>query len=308
MDEALKDPKIPDSEKAKIRLAQQAKQFAESDLGLTPSKNYTDYVPLNRPYVVYAVNAAEKWNLKSYLWSFPFVGEVPYKGYFDQGNANAEATDMEFKGYDTYVRGVSAYSTLGYFRDALLSSMTRYEDHDLVDTIIHESTHATLYIKSSADFNERLAVFVGHLGTERFYLNREGPDSKTLKLIRNENTDEILFSEFIKHEIEDLQAWYQDPQNSHSDASRTERLKLIQENFLIQLKPKLKTEMYSWFDKAKLNNARLMLFKTYLADLHDFENLFVLCEKDLSRFLKTCKGLEKSSRPEVELKQLKTCL
>jgi predicted aminopeptidase len=313
MDEALKDPQIPEAEKSKIRLAQQAKQFAESDLGLTASKNYTDYVPLKRSSVVYAVNAAEKWKLKSYLWDFPFVGTVPYKGYFAEADARSEAQSMSDKGYDTYVRGVSAYSTLGYFRDSLLSSMTKASDHNLVNTIIHETTHATLYIESNADFNERLAVFVGNLGTEKFYQMKEGPNSKTLLLIKSENQDEALFAKFIAREIELLDLWYKDLEASKDSAEKKEdqrkqRLRLVQEHFLTELKPQLKSDLYSSFDKISLNNARLMLYKTYLSDLSDFENLYKLCQQNLGIFLAQCKSLEKSKTPEQDLKKIKTCL
>ena len=305
-DEALKDPKISENEKTKIRLVQQVKQFAESDLGLKATHNYTDYVPLGRDSVVYAVNASEKWQLKNFLWNFPFVGSVPYKGYFNEPDALEEAKSLENKNYDTYVRGVSAYSTLGYFRDSLLSSMTQYKDYDLVNTIIHETTHTTLYLEGNADFNERLAVFVGNIGTERFYLMKEGPNSPTLALIKNINEDELLFSRFIKRELEDLQVWYENSKSKDEEV-RKNRLRQIQEDFLLQLKPQLKSENYAHFDKVKLNNARLMLYKTYLSDLSEFARLFEFCKKDLTEFLKKCKGLDSSKNPEEDLKKISTC-
>ena len=163
---------------------------------------------LDGPYVTYVVSAAPKDELVAYKWWFPIVGSLPYKGFPEPTGAHAEADELNKKGLDAYIRGVSAYSTLGWFSDPILSSMLEYKDYDLVDTIIHETVHATIYIKSEADFNERLAVFIGHKGTEAFYRQREGQDSKTLKAMADDTYDERLFSEFIFGEMHDLEAWY----------------------------------------------------------------------------------------------------
>jgi predicted aminopeptidase len=186
IEDVLKDPKIKPEIKRKLRLAQKAEQFAEQELGLKPTDNYESYVELNRPYVVYAVNASYKNRLEGYTWHFPIIGDVPYKGFFSLEDAKEEEKLLLKKNLDTYLRGVTAYSTLGWFDDPILSSMMSYSDHYLVETIIHETVHATIYIKDNADFNEQLASFLGAKGAEKFYLKHEGPDSKTLKNIKKE--------------------------------------------------------------------------------------------------------------------------
>jgi predicted aminopeptidase len=303
IEKALLDDKITEKEKEKIRLAQKAREFAIHHVGLTENKNYTDYVSLDRPYVTYVVSAAEKWELKKYEWSYPFLGKMPYKGYFNEADAKNEEQQLQKQGLDTYLRGVSAYSTLGWFRDPLLSSMTiHYKDHDLVNTIIHETVHATLYIKNSTDFNERMAVFVGNTATEDFYRDLEGPSSPTLKLIQEENTDEKLFSTFISKELEALKAWYQTAEKSES--VKAERLKQIQERYKKQVLPRMKTDSYRKFTEIDLNNARLLIYETYVADLSDFEKLFSKVGKDYRKFLDLCKTLEKHPKPEAGLKNL----
>jgi predicted aminopeptidase len=204
IEEALKDPKLTDEQKHKLKLAEEAHDFAESDLGLAHTKSYTTFVQLNRPYVTYVLSAAPKNELQAYKWWYPVVGSLPYRGFFDPESAKDEAEKMKAKGFDVYVRGVSAYSTLGWFSDPVLSSMLGYRDYDLVDTVIHETVHATIYIKSEADFNERLAVFFGNKGTQEFYKKREGPESKTLKDIASDHADEKLFADFIFKEIKKL--------------------------------------------------------------------------------------------------------
>jgi predicted aminopeptidase len=302
-EKALQDPTLSETDKKKIRLAQEAHEFAINDLHLKQTKSYTTFVKLDRDYVTYVVSASPKWELKHYLWSYPFVGSLPYKGYFNEKDAKAEADGMKSKDYDTYMRGVSAYSTLGYFDDPLLSSMLGYSDADLVNTVIHETVHTTLYIKSSADFNERLAVFLGGKGTEMFYLKKEGADSPTLLKIKAENDDDKLFSDFISGEIKSLEAWYKS-QTVHDEAARQARLKLIQTNFTRELLPKLKTENHKAFAKVSLNNARLLVYKTYMQDLSDFQRLYDHVGQDFTKFIDACRSLEKSKHPEEDLKAL----
>jgi len=302
-EKALQDPTLSETDKQKIRLAKEAHDFAETDLHLHHGKSYTTFVKLDRPYVTYVVSASPKWELKHFLWSYPFVGSLPYKGYFNEADAKDEAEGLKQKDYDTYLRGVSAYSTLGYFDDPLLSSMLGYSDEDLVNTVIHETVHATLYIKSSADFNERLAVFLGGKGTEMFYLKKEGADSPTLKKIKDENEDDKLFSDFISAEIKSLEEWYK-KQTVHDESARQARFKEIQADFTKELLPKLKTENHKNFAKVSLNNARLLVYKTYMQDLSDFQVLYDQVGHDFTKFIDTCRTLEKSKHPEEDLKAL----
>lgn len=305
IDEALKDPNISTEEKRKLELAQKARAFAENDLHLKPTQNYTSYVKLDRPYVTYVVSAAYKWELKHYQWSYPFVGKMPYKGYFNEPDAKAEETELKKEDLDTYMRGVSAYSTLGWFKDPLLSSMLRYKDYDLVNTIIHETVHATLYIKHEADFNERLANFLGNKGAELFYLKTEGPDSKTLAEVRKDNEDDKVFSQFISKELKDLDGWYKNlPATERSEEKRMARISEIQTRFKSDILPKMKTNNYEKFTKASLNNAKLLIYKTYMQDLSDFEKLYEISNRDVSVFVSRCKELEGASDPATKLREI----
>lgn len=303
IEQALQDPGIKEEDKQKLKLAQKARLFAEKDLHLKTTKNYTSFVQLDRPYVTYVVSAASKWELKHHLWSYPFVGEMPYKGFFNEPDAKEEEEHLKKQGLDTFRRGVSAYSTLGWFTDPILSSMLNYKDHSLVNTIIHETVHTTIYIKNSADFNERMAVFLGNKGMELFYLKEEGPDSATLKLTLDENFDDRIFSEFISKEISDLESWYKmNPEKN--EANRMNRLHEIQERFTATVFPRMKTKAYSRFSEINLNNARLLNYKTYMQDLSDFEKLYEQVSHDFSRFLEKCFSLENSEKPEEALKAM----
>ena len=305
LEEALEDPALDEAKKKKLRLAREARVFAEQELHLASSKNYTSYVELGRPYVTYVVSAAPKWELKHYQWSYPFMGKMPYKGYFNEADAVEEEKSLQQEDLDTYMRGVSAYSTLGWFNDPILSSMLRYDDYDLVNTIIHETVHATLYIKHAADFNERLATFLGNKGAELFYLKKEGPDSPTLAQIRMENEDNKVFSTFISGELKLLEQWYKNlPASERIEEKRSERIREIQKKFTAEIGPQLKTDNYKKFSDAKLNNARLLVYKTYMQDLGDFESLYNQVGQSYAKFIVSCRGLEKAQDPASELKKM----
>lgn len=303
LEHVLKSDSLNDEQKKKLVLARDAREFAENNLGLAKTDNYKTYVALEKPYVVWNVSAAPKWELKHYYWNFLMVGKVPYKGFFKEELAKEEEEKLRSEGFDTFLRGVTAYSTLGWFDDPILSSMLSYTETDLVNTIIHETVHATLYIKSSADFNERLATFIGNQGAESFYFAREGADSPTVLKIRDELADEKLFSTFISQEIKELSDWYTKATN-HNEELRVKRLREIQDRFVRSVQPKMKTKNYDSFPKITLNNARLNIYKTYLQDLSKFEKLFEKVGRDYRKFIEECKKLEKQKDPEKALEKL----
>ncbi len=302
IEKTLKEKKLPRELRYKLLLSQKAKKFAEHDLNLQSSQNYSTYVKLNRPYVTYVVNAAPKFQLKNHLWQFPIVGQVPYKGFFNESDAKDLSSELRSQGLDTHVRGVSAYSTLGWFDDPLLSSMMRYSRHDLVNTIIHETVHATLYIKNNARFNERLATYIGNLGTQLFYLKTEGPKSPTLRTLQREQHDQKLFSLFISAEIKNLNRWYKSTQKK-TLALKEKKLHQLQMKFKRNTLPKMKTSRFVWFSQNPLNNAKLMLLNAYIGEFSYFEKLYQKHGKNFQLFLKACKSLESSSQPMQDLKK-----
>jgi len=304
---ALQSPDLTADQKRKLELSQLAREFAFTEVHLKRTHNYDTYIDLKRPYITWVVNAAYKWEMKNYEWDFFIIGKAPYKGYYSENDAIEEAATLEKKGFDTNVRGVSAFSMLGKIKDSVLSSMLRYKDHDLVNTIIHESVHATLYIEDNSDFNERMATFVAAKGTELFYRNLEGPNSPTLKIIEAENEDDRLFSVFISAQIKNLKSWYQS-NSEQNEKLRDEQFQKIKDAFKSELSGKLKTKGYDRFINAKMNNATLGLMSTYMEDLSDFDKLYKKSNSDLKTFIEKLMTLEKSEDPVADLKKLTASL
>ena len=246
IDKVLSQPEISDKTREKLLLVKKVRDFCFNDLKLKKTKNYSSFVQLEDRYVSYLLRVAPKYELKSYKWSFPIVGTFPYLGFFDKQDALDEQTKFKNDNYDTYVRGVTAFSSLGWFNDPVLSSMMNYENHDLVNLIIHETVHTTLFIKDNVNFNERLATFLANIGTEMYYQKIEGNDSTTIQLVNQEQIDDKLFSVFITDELKHLKKWYKETDNV-TDELKKNRLQLITDNFDTVLKPKLKTKKYFYY-------------------------------------------------------------
>lgn len=192
----LADPDAPDTLKAKLRFIEEVRRFAVDSLGLSDTKNYrTLYDQQGKP-VMWVVTASEPFALKPKLWDFPVIGEVPYKGYFDEALALRERSALEHDGYDVRIQNPGAWSTLGWFRDPILSGMLEHDEGNLASLIIHELVHSTIFVKDSVEFNENLASFIGDRGAELFLKSRYGADSPEYKQFVNDDGD---FTRFVAH-------------------------------------------------------------------------------------------------------------
>lgn len=163
--------------RAKLAWVPRVLEFAVSRLGLDPGDSYQTYVDTAGEPVSYVVSAAAPLALIPYQWQFPFAGRVGYKGFFDLDEARAEKERLEADGFDTLLTPVQAFSTLGWFRDPILSTMLEKDLPDLVDLLIHESVHRTIYFKAHAAettaYNESLASHVAYEGTLLFLAAHE---------------------------------------------------------------------------------------------------------------------------------------
>jgi len=165
------DPRLA----ARLSLALAARQFASRRLDLPENRSYTGYVALDRPYVVWNVFAAPRYSVEPVRHCFPIAGCVAYRGWFSEAAARKDAATLARRGDDVWVGGVSAYSTLGWFADPILSSMLRWDDDELAGTIFHELAHQRIYAKGDTAFNESFASFVQAEGLRQWRAARGLP-------------------------------------------------------------------------------------------------------------------------------------
>ena len=160
VEEFMRDPSFPDSLKPKLALIQNARQFAIDSLGLNDTKNYSTLYDQKGEELMWLVIACEPFRLVEKRWDFPIVGSFPYKGFFDKAKALKLREDLENEGWDVSIQNPSGWSTLGWFTDPILSGMLRRGEGDLASLIIHEMSHATVFVRDSSEFNETLLSFL----------------------------------------------------------------------------------------------------------------------------------------------------
>ncbi len=170
--EILADDDSPGDLKQRLKIVQEAREFAVDELLLPDNKSYRTYAYLGRESVVWNVFAAPEFSLEPKTWCFPVAGCVAYRGYFAEEAARRKAQSLSDDGFDIVVSGVSAYSTLGRFSDPVLNTMMQWSDEQLVTTIFHELAHQKLYIKGDTAFNESFATAVADIGIKRWLAGR----------------------------------------------------------------------------------------------------------------------------------------
>lgn len=265
-----------------------------SQSGLVPTGSYESFVQLPGRYVVWVVSAAPPLSLEPKRWSFPIVGSVPYLGWFDRHLAKNQAEQLAADGWDTDVRGSTAYSTLGWFSDPVLSSMIDDSDDadgELVNVILHESVHATIYVPNQSEFNEGLATFVGDQLTLSYLAERFGPSADELSSwiegeARGKETRERLHRAY-----KDLKALY--------ESKLPESEKLAQKaEYLARLKVEVKF-------RRPITNATLAGYDTYHGGEQAFGSLLEACGGDTRRLMSVAKEVKESDFDKAQATDLK---
>jgi predicted aminopeptidase len=138
IEDLLGEQKTNEDIKNKLSLALQAREFASKELKLPDNDSYKSYADLERPYVVWSVVATPTYSIKPKQWCFLIVGCLSYRGYFDKQEAEQKAGELKKQGFDVSIAGTTAYSTLGFFDDPLLSTMVRQSESSMIGIIFHE--------------------------------------------------------------------------------------------------------------------------------------------------------------------------
>ncbi|WP_420633565.1 aminopeptidase [Candidatus Palauibacter sp.] len=269
----IHDTTVSRETRDKLRLVLDARDFAERDLGLRAGASYESFAQLHRDTLVLNVLAAPEFALRWKTWWFPIVGHLPYKGYFDFDDARAEAASLAEEGYDVSVRAVSAFSTLGWFPDPIMSTTLRLDSLGLVETVIHEITHSTYFPTGQADFNESFANFVGHRGAIEFFCGAVR-DASACERAHQRWDDTRVFGRFFHSIVEPLEEVYASP--LPDEAKRTAKREVFEEaarRFETEYKPQLAAQ-YGSIDPASLDNAWIISRLLYYTRLDDFERTY----------------------------------
>jgi len=275
IDSLLSDNSLPLREKDFLLTVQDIRNFAVEIIGLEKNKNYSKYIRTPKDHLVDVVSACKADEFSAYKWKFPIFGEFPYKGYYKRKDAEKLSRRMEKKGYDVYIREVDAFSTLGFFADPVYSFMTDYSLYFLANLIIHEQTHASLFLKNQVRFNEELAMFMGMEGALLYISRRNGNSSEVREKIEAYLKDQKTYFSLVEKLRRELEIVY------GSDKNRTEILK-EKERLIQEFKSDIRKNYSSYFDTAlfesvpdqEINNAYILSINRYTGDLSLFYELY----------------------------------
>jgi predicted aminopeptidase len=312
IEKLLADPQTPAALKVKLQLVEELRAFAAKALKLPVDGHYEKYVDVHRRFVVWNVQAAPEFSLEPKRWSYPFVGSLEYHGYFSERGAETYAARLRKNGYDVYVDGVEAYSTLGWFKDPVLNTFIFNAESDLAETIFHELGHQRVFASGDTDFNEAFATTVGQEGTRRWLRARgdqAGREHYQAQLRRTEQ-----FARLIAATRERLQTLYGDELTEAGKvkagrkprATPPEDLRRQKQQLLDRLRNDyghLKTQWggikdYDYWFSRPLNNAQLNTVAAYYDLVPGFERLLAINGGDLEKFCEAVARLAKAPQAE----------
>ena len=260
--EVIEDPTLDAGLKSSLTRVAAIRRFAVDELGLPDNDSYTTYVALDRPYVVWNVVAAEEFSVEPRRWCFPFAGCVAYRGYFDRADAEDFAAELKEQGFDTYTGGSTAYSTLGYFDDPVLSTMVNGGEQYVASVLFHELAHQKVYVKDDSELSEAFAMVVEEVGTERWLMHNA--TAADLERYRQRRARRAQFGELITAQQARLRELYS--HGTPGDEVRAAKARAFDDlrNDYAALKATWggAAEYDAWFAQP-LNNAALASVATY---------------------------------------------
>jgi predicted aminopeptidase len=288
--EATQDPATPAATRRLLSAVGAIKAYAEEQ-GLQPTGSYGRYADLHRPAAAWIVQACAPLSFEVKRWRFPLVGSVPYLGFFDESAAKDYAATLAREGaLDVDVRPARAFSTLGWFSDPILSTMLRTGDDAmgaLANVVLHESVHATVYVKDQSAFDESLASFVADRLTGRWLAIAFGADAPETKAWIEAHGRDRAFVERMHRTYGELEALYQSSRSVPAKIAEKARvLAAVAEELRLARPP---------------NNASLAGYWTYGSGEAAFGRLFTACGENWPRVLQATATLSAGdfSRPQL---------
>ena len=303
-------PQTPAPLRQKLQLVEELRAFAQEKLKLPVNGHYLKYVDVHRPFAVWNVEAAPEFSLEAKAWWYPLVGSLEYRGYFSERAAREYGGRLQRKGYDVFVGGVQAYSTLGWFRDPVLNTFIFDAEADLAETIFHELAHQRVFAHGDTDFNEAFATTVGQEGARRWL--RARADARACQNYLDQLGRTQQFVRLIMETRQRLATLYGDERADGSKARATNKKRGVapeelrrQKKYIMerlqqdyqQLKARWggQSEYDEWFTHT-INNAQLNSVAAYYDFMPGFEKLLASNGGDLESFYQAAKGLAKKPK------------
>ena len=286
----LDNPSTSPEVRQKLQLALDIRRYASQELGLPDNGSYTSYADLKRPFVVWNVVAAEPYSLNPLQHCFPFAGCVVYRGFFKPKVAQEYADKLQEQGYETYLYGVRAYSTLGWFDDPLLNTMLEgTDDLYLAALIFHELTHQVVYVKGASEFNESFATAIEAVALQQWLQDNGQGDRE--KIYQQRKQREKQFLELVVSFQKRLADVYKG-KGTHIEQKQTLFMELREAYQTLRDEQWQGYSGYDhWFDD-QLNNAKLAVVSTYHGSVEKIVNHYLQTQKPIMDYLSCVQNAE----------------
>jgi len=254
---------------------------------------------------VSVVSACADDSFQPYTWRYPFLGRLPYRGYYEPQDARREADSLREQGWDVVLRPVDAFSTLGFTRDPLYSFMKRYSAFELASTILHEQTHATLFVRGQTQFSEELASFVGEQGALDWLAEAQGRESAEYREALDQLADGRAFEALVRGLHAELDALYRGQADREGKLARKAQLiAAFQADFERRRESLFRTQAYRAMPAPRPNNAWLSLFSLYSDDLPLLRSYWErLCAGDLRQLLEDCRAMARRGDVKEQMRR-----
>jgi predicted aminopeptidase len=296
IDALIEDEATDPGLQKRLELLRDARAFSVTELDLPDNGSYSTFSDLDREFVVWNVMAAGEFSIDARTWCFPVAGCVGYRGYFKEKQARKKARELAADGYDVYVGGATAYSTLGRFDDPVLSTMLVRDDTALVALLFHELAHQELYIKDDTSFNESFATAVEELGISRWLTaNGEAGRFDSWQRQQRYTADLTRLALAARDDLEQIYA-----SDLDDDAKRREKAERIAE-LTTALEARAReagVEPGNWWREPPLNNARLAGWSAYESFVPGFRALFDDCDSNFRCFYDAARAIGALETPE----------
>jgi predicted aminopeptidase len=281
----VRDDSLPALTRRKLQLVLDARAFARDSLGLDAKESFTTFTQLRSDTLVLVLSGVYPDQLKQKTWWFPIVGSVPYTGYFDVGQARRAAAALKEDGFDAYLRPASAFSTLGWFNDPLVSTTLRADSIDLVNTVIHELTHNTYYAPGGATFNESFANFVGSRGASAFFRSRGslGAAEEAEARWYDERLMGAFWGQLYRRVDSAFKAHPGEANRARRIAVRDTIYRAARDTLVHVLGPKFRVIGPRVLERIRIDNAAVMARRVYLTDVDLFDALWQKDGRDTRR-------------------------
>lgn len=299
LDEVIQDPASPAPVRQKLQYIQDILVFAEQELQLPLGGNFSHYVDTQRPYVVWNVFAAPELSFQAKTWCYPVAGCTSYRGYFNQAQADTYGEKLRSQGYDVYVGGIAAYSTLGWFDDPVLNTFVYRNEIQLPALIFHELAHRILYVGGDTEFNESFASAVERIALERWLQKQNRPEIFSVYLHQKQTYDE--FVAFVLSWKAKLEALYVSELEEEEKRQRKAELYHAMVNGYASFKQQHQNyQIYDAWMGGVLNNAKLNTLATYQVWVPAFLALYNNSGGDWQKFIDACVMLSRLEKQERE--------